>query len=152
MSPAIYQELRDSTISSFLKFIAQRYKAAPVKTGIRAIKVPESESCSQCNSEMTLKQRVDSHSFVRIFWHCPKCNCDARKEYGEIETNRERRMQRHWSAFWLCYRPHCFESTTHFRVASRTQATDRHLRFLQSRSPTASIAVRRAPFPVFSLQ
>jgi hypothetical protein len=42
--PAIYQELRESTISSFLKFIAQRYKAAPVKTGVRAIKVPESES------------------------------------------------------------------------------------------------------------
>src|SRR5215831_20419956 len=32
--PAIYGELRDTSISSFLKFIAQRYKSAPVKTGI----------------------------------------------------------------------------------------------------------------------
>jgi RNase P subunit RPR2 len=91
----IYQELRDSTISSFLKFIAQRYKAVPVKTGVRAIKVPETEICSKCNSAMTLKQRVDSHSFVRIFWHCVKCNLDARKEYGEIETNREPKMRWH---------------------------------------------------------
>jgi hypothetical protein len=29
-----YKELQNSTISSFLKFIAQRYKAPPVKKGI----------------------------------------------------------------------------------------------------------------------
>src|SRR5437879_3557075 len=30
--PNIYAELRDTSISSFLKFIAQRHKSAPVKT------------------------------------------------------------------------------------------------------------------------
>jgi len=42
---AIYTELRDTSMSSFLKFIAQRYKYAPVKTGLNAAQVPESESC-----------------------------------------------------------------------------------------------------------
>src|SRR5436190_18448335 len=51
--PAIYQELRDSTISSFLKFIAQRYKASPVKTGIHSIKLPELEKCFACQTTMT---------------------------------------------------------------------------------------------------
>ena len=37
------QEIRDTTLWSFIKFIAQRYMAAPVRTGLRAVKVPVSE-------------------------------------------------------------------------------------------------------------
>src|SRR5580693_5836556 len=43
--PAIYAELKDTTLYSFLQFIARRYKSAPVKTGLNAIKVPESITC-----------------------------------------------------------------------------------------------------------
>src|SRR5437016_134753 len=50
--PSIYGELRDTTLTSFVKFIAQRYKAAPVKTGLKAIKVPETERCSKCDATM----------------------------------------------------------------------------------------------------
>jgi hypothetical protein len=33
--PAIYGEIRDTTLWSFVKFMAQRYRAAPVKTEFR---------------------------------------------------------------------------------------------------------------------
>jgi len=64
--PSIYGELRDTTLTSFVKFIAQRYKAAPVKTGLKTIKVPASEKCPKCGrwarvfSEV--KRRYFSHS------------------------------------------------------------------------------------------
>src|SRR5262245_38616061 len=45
VQPDIYAALRDSTISSFLKFIAHRYRSAPVKTGMSSVMVPESEKC-----------------------------------------------------------------------------------------------------------
>ena len=47
--PPIYLELRDTSISSFLRFIAHRYKSAPVKTGLSAIRVPETEPCSKAS-------------------------------------------------------------------------------------------------------
>jgi hypothetical protein len=39
MSPDIYNALQDSTISSFLNFIAHSYKSAAVKTGMNAVTV-----------------------------------------------------------------------------------------------------------------
>jgi hypothetical protein len=41
MSPEVYNALQDSTISSFLKFMAHRYRSAPVKTGKNAVRVPK---------------------------------------------------------------------------------------------------------------
>jgi hypothetical protein len=49
--PTVYiGELRDTTLTSFVKFIAQRYKAERVKTDMKAIKVPDYEKCSKCES------------------------------------------------------------------------------------------------------
>ena len=42
--PSIYGELRHTTLDSFVKLIAQRYKVTPVKTRLQAIKVPAFES------------------------------------------------------------------------------------------------------------
>jgi hypothetical protein len=82
--PAIYAELRDTTISSFLKFIAQRYKAAPVKTGLYAIRVPESEKCSNCKAGMTVRHRIDNafDRAIRILWECVPCRQTYWKDYG----------------------------------------------------------------------
>jgi hypothetical protein len=53
--PDVCNALRDSTISSFLKFIAHRYRSAPVKTGQAAVRVPESEKCAKCEKPMTVR-------------------------------------------------------------------------------------------------
>src|SRR5215813_6046941 len=45
----IFDALQDSTISSFLKFMARKYRYAPVKAGMRAVIVPDSEKCN-CGS------------------------------------------------------------------------------------------------------
>ena len=82
--PGIYSELCDSTISSFLKFIARRYRFAPVKTGLQAIKVPEMETCLTCQGNMTAAHKNGStiDNFVRIRWSCSKCNASLWKTYG----------------------------------------------------------------------
>jgi uncharacterized protein with PIN domain len=90
----IYKELQNSTISSFLKFIAQRYKASPVKQGIRAIVVPETQPCPVCKAPMKASSRTENQmeKFVRVFWHCPNCKKSEWQTYGEVRA-RERRSQ-----------------------------------------------------------
>lgn len=82
--PAIYGEIRDTTLWSFVKFIAQRYKAAPVKTGLQAIKVPETEKCRDCGAQMTLGERVPNPGkiSVRVLWKCSSgCRRQIWREY-----------------------------------------------------------------------
>ena len=73
--PNIYAELSDSTISSFLKFIARRYKASPVKQGMAGVMVSETETCPRCQTPMAVSNRAENRvaGFVRIFWKCPQC-------------------------------------------------------------------------------
>jgi hypothetical protein len=68
--PGIYGELRNSTISSFLKFIAKRYKASPVRQGLSAIEVPQRVPCPICQSAMNEENRTVStvDKFIRVFW------------------------------------------------------------------------------------
>src|SRR5215475_14086716 len=82
--PAIFAELRDTSISSFLRFIAARYKSAPVKTGVNAIKVPESEPCQKCKKPMTVGHRINSQFDlnVRVLWKCARCNDHVWRQYG----------------------------------------------------------------------
>ena len=89
----IYQELRDSTISSFLKFIAQRYKAAPVRI---APSIPAIQKCPKCGGEMQQRHRTGSNSstFVRVLWHCSSCGASHWQGYGE-QPVRERRGRWH---------------------------------------------------------
>lgn len=87
--PSIYGELRDTTLDSFVKFIAQRYKAAPVKTGLKAIKVPDFEKCSKCDASMKVRHRINSQFdiMIRILWECSACN---HTEWRQYESGRQR--------------------------------------------------------------
>ena len=89
----IYQELRDSTISSFLKFIAQRYRAAPVKT---TPNIPATEKCPKCAMPMTPKHRTGGSiaTHVRVLWSCSQCNSSEWRSYGE-NTDSKRRSRWH---------------------------------------------------------
>jgi hypothetical protein len=82
--PAIYAELRDTSMSSFLRFIAARYKSAPVKTGVNAIRVPESEPCPRCRTAMKVGHRINSQFDinVRVLWECSACNAHEWRQYG----------------------------------------------------------------------
>jgi uncharacterized protein with PIN domain len=92
----IYKELQNSTISSFLKFIAQRYKASPVKQGLRAIAVPDAQPCPVCKSTMKPANRTENaaNGFVRVFWHCANCKKSEWQTYGNVPA-RDRRSRWH---------------------------------------------------------
>jgi ribosomal protein L32 len=59
----------------------QRYKAAPVKTGLKAIKVPEFEKCSKCDASMKVRHRINNQFdiMIRILWECLSCNHTERR-------------------------------------------------------------------------
>ena len=86
----IYKELCDATISSFLKFIAQRYNAVPVKTGIHAIRVPHEELCGKCRKPMIEAHRTVStiDRMVRIRWQCSKCDVNEWRTYRAANPER----------------------------------------------------------------
>jgi hypothetical protein len=88
----IYQELCDSTISSFLKFMAQRYKAAPVRT-TNVLNVPDSEKCPKCGSGMTQKHRTGgkASTFVRVLWSCSQCETSEWRTYGQNSAREPKR-------------------------------------------------------------
>jgi hypothetical protein len=90
---SIYCEIRDTSLWSFVKFIAQRYKAAPVKTGLKAIKVPDSEKCLECKADMKIRHRIDNQFDVkvRMFWECPSCARTIWKEYENISCRTRKR-------------------------------------------------------------
>jgi ribosomal protein S27AE len=96
MSREIFDALQDSTISSFLKFMAHKYTYAPVKTGMRAVIVPDSEKCPKCGSPMLQKHRTgsDFDKYVRVLWSCQSCSATEWKQYGE-GLGRERRSKSH---------------------------------------------------------
>jgi hypothetical protein len=93
---AIYHELRDSTMSSFLKFIAQRYKRAPVRAALRTTVVPQSETCSNCRSNMKERHRRESAfgKIVKVVWTCPQCGRSEWKTYEGNVTDAGRRASR----------------------------------------------------------
>jgi hypothetical protein len=96
MSSDVFNGLQESTLSSFLKFMAPRYKSAPVKTGQAAVPVPESEQCQKCGKLMTVRHRVgsDFEQYVRIFWECAACDKREWRQYG-LGLHRERKGKWH---------------------------------------------------------
>jgi ribosomal protein S27AE len=96
MSEGIYKALCDSTISSFLNFVAKRYKAAPVRISAK-IDIPQSEKCLQCGSDMMRRHKTSANAidkYVRVLWACSKCDKAEWKTYG-TPPNRQRRTQWH---------------------------------------------------------
>jgi hypothetical protein len=94
--PAIYAEIRDTSISSFLQFMAKRYEWRPVKTGTAAIRVPDAESCPKCGQPMQIRHRVNSEfdGVVRVMWECAPCDHAPWMRYGSGSV-RERKGRWH---------------------------------------------------------
>jgi uncharacterized protein with PIN domain len=92
----IYAELQSATISAFLKSIAHKFQSAPVKTGLAAVQVPESEKCPECDRPMTVQHRTGSalEKYVRVLWRCSSCDKREWRHYGQ-GLERERRSRWH---------------------------------------------------------
>ena len=94
--PAVYHALEDSTIASFINFMAQRYRSAPVKSGKNAVQVPAAENCPKCGKAMTVRHRVgsDFEMYVRVLWECVTCTSTEWRHYGQ-GLHRERKGKWH---------------------------------------------------------
>jgi hypothetical protein len=78
--PDIYTEIQNSTISGFLKFIAHRYNASPVRRDEPEMKAVE---CSKCGAPMTRQYRTGSNfdQAFRLLWSCAKCKRTEWRQY-----------------------------------------------------------------------
>jgi KTSC domain len=86
--PAIHDTLLQQTLSSFLKFIAPKYKAAPVRTSGHT-----PAPCPACKRPMQEQHRTTVGA-LRILWHCPRCNQSLWRNY-RTESVRERKERWH---------------------------------------------------------
>jgi hypothetical protein len=86
VKPEIYDELLHATLSSFLNFLAHRYKAAPVRKA--SVPTPN-QSCPACKRPMTEQHRTTGGT-LRILWNCGPCHQSLWKTYA-TESMRERR-------------------------------------------------------------
>ncbi len=93
IKPDIYDELLHATISSFLKCLAHRYKAAPVRKS-PAVEIPHSEPCPACQRPMTITHQTQGGSPIRVLWHCANCNQSRWHTYA-TESVRERKTRWH---------------------------------------------------------
>ena len=90
VKPDIYSELLHATLSSFLKFLSHRYKAAPVRKQ-SADGVPASEPCPACKKPMEVRHQTTGNP-VRVLWHCARCNQTMWHRYGSDSVrDREKR-------------------------------------------------------------
>jgi len=92
VKPDIYDELLHATLSSFLNFLAHRYKAAPV----RKVKAASEfvEACPACKRPMAEQHRT-SGGILRILWKCAPCGQSLWKTYsGESVRERQKRGNR----------------------------------------------------------
>jgi hypothetical protein len=81
VKPEIYDELLHATLSSFLKFLAHRYKAAPVRQRPASAPAPAIEACPACKHAMTEQHRTTGGAH-RILWHCSRCNQSLWRTYS----------------------------------------------------------------------
>jgi ribosomal protein L37AE/L43A len=88
VKPEIYDELLHATLSSFLNFLAHRYKAAPVRK-IPAAADSLKQECPACKRPMTEQHRTTAGT-LRILWKCAPCNQSLWKTYAK-ESVREKR-------------------------------------------------------------
>jgi KTSC domain-containing protein len=58
VKPDIYNELLHATLSSFLNFLAHRYKAAPVRVAKSKDETIEPNPCPACKRPMTVQHRT----------------------------------------------------------------------------------------------
>ena len=90
VKPDIYDELLHATLSSFLNFLAHRYKAAPVRKKAAQTTLPESEPCPACERPLTVQHRT-SGEIPRILWKCILCKQSLWKSYATKSVRETRR-------------------------------------------------------------
>lgn len=90
VKPDIYDELLHATLSSFLSFLAHRYKASPVRK-IKTAVVPESQTCPACKRPMVEQHRTTG-GILRILWKCAPCHQSLWRTYA-TESVRERKWR-----------------------------------------------------------
>jgi hypothetical protein len=83
VKPEIYDELLHATLSSFLNFLAHRYKAAPVRKS-------SIESCPACKRAMTEQHRTTG-GVLRILWKCVPCGQSLWRTYAEHSVRDRKR-------------------------------------------------------------
>jgi hypothetical protein len=75
VKPDIYDELLHATLSSFLNFLAHRYKAAPVRKAQPS--APSTavmkQDCPACKRPMQEQHRTTGGT-LRILWKCAPCH------------------------------------------------------------------------------
>jgi hypothetical protein len=86
VQPDIYEALLQQTLSSFLKFVAHRYKASPVRT-------IQPAPCPACKRPMVEQHRTTVGA-LRILWNCERCNQSFWRSY-RTESVRERKARWH---------------------------------------------------------
>ena len=92
--PDIYEELLHATLSSFLNFLAHRYKAAPVRKTRVSKESTDTETCPACKRPMTIQHRTTG-GVLRILWKCEPCNQSLWRSYPtESVRERKERSQR----------------------------------------------------------
>jgi len=90
--PSMYGEIRDTTLWSFIRFMAQRYKAAPVRIGLRAIVLPSSIECPKCKEGMTVRSRMNDAEriVIQLQWECKACGETMRRNYDRTNVGAKR--------------------------------------------------------------
>jgi hypothetical protein len=83
VSKEIYQELLHQTLSSFLKFIAHRYKASPVRKMSPKESIPDTEPCPVCKNPMAERHKTSQEPPSRVLWECAACKRSIWRSYGE---------------------------------------------------------------------
>jgi KTSC domain-containing protein len=89
VKPDIYDELLQATLSSFLNFLAHRYKAAPVRVAKPKDGESEVQRCPACKRPMTEQHRTTG-GILRVLWKCVPCNQSLWRTYAN-ESVRQRR-------------------------------------------------------------
>lgn len=87
----IYDELLHATLSSFLKLLAHRYKAAPVRQSRCRDGAGQTQACPACKQPMSEQHRTGGGT-LRILWHCAACNQSFWRSYA-TESVRERKRE-----------------------------------------------------------
>ena len=90
VKPDIYDELLHATLSSFLNFLAHRYKAAPVRRTPVASPSTPAQQCPACKRPMSEQHRTTGET-LRILWNCAPCHQSFWKTYGSESVRENRR-------------------------------------------------------------
>lgn len=93
VSKQTFEELLQQTLSSFLKFIAHRYKANPVRKRPTIMPIPESEPCPGCKNPMIERHKTAKEPAARVLWQCETCNRSTWRSYG-MGSVRDRKSRR----------------------------------------------------------